>query len=487
SFIFLIVFVFRILFVLNTSSFTGDLAYFHLRHAEHIIKDFKPLFYDDLSYGGRNILYPPLFHYFLAFFSSFLGIDLALKLIPEFFISLLVIVVYLIANEISKDQNAALISALISGFVPLLVRETLNKVASFSLLLPLLFYMLYCFIRIGHDKKYVVQFAILSFLLPLIDPTSFIVLVTLLLYVILLVSESVEVGNIRKETIFFSVFIMLLINFIIYKNVFYKYGLNVLKSSIPKPIFELLYRDVSLLALIYFIGILTLLFGVIGLYYGLFKERKISIYLISSLMLSVLLLTITKFIDFASGLIFIGVSFSILVSLSIKNFFNYLALTKFNSLRNSFFAIIIGLIAVFSIYPSITTAKDNITDSLSKEEIWALVYIKANTPKETTVLSRFDEGHLITSIAERKNVMDSYFLLIDDIEKRFEDIEVLYLTPFTARALELIRKYHITYIYLSESTKKQYGIEDLIYTQDKNCFELSYQNERAKVYKVICE
>ncbi len=485
--IFLSVFFFRLFFVIKTSTYTGDFAYFHLRHVEYILNNPFPLLFDELSYGGKNIIYPPLFHYFLAAFSIFPGLFFAFKILPEILISLLVVLVYLISKEISKDENAALISALISGLVPLLIRETLNKASTYSLFLPLFFLMIYSFIKISDNKKYMAIFVGLSFLLPLIDPSSAILIFTLLLYAILLVSESIEIGNLRKEAIFFSTFIIVLINFAIYNSLFRKYGIDILESNIPKPIFELLYRDVSLLALIYFLGIMTLFLGIFGLYYGLFLERKRSIYLIASLMLTVLLLTTIKFIDFASGLIFIGVSFSILASISIKKFFSFLEMTKFNHLKKLAYSIIVILVVSSSIIPSISIAKDNINDSLAIEEIWALLYIKNSTPKESVILARFDEGHFISAIAERKNVIDSYFLLSDDVEKRFVDVESLYENPFTARALFLIRQYRIDYILLTEKTKQTYGIKELVYTKDKNCFELVYENDKAEVYKVLCK
>ena len=424
----------------------------------------------------------------MGFFVKFIGLNFAFKLIPEILISLLVIVVFLIAKEISKNSNAALISALISGFIPLLFRETLNKVNIYSLFLPIMFYMLYCFIKINDGNRYIIQFVILSILLPLVDPSSMIMLVTLLLYAILLVSESIKIINIRKETIFFSSFVIIIANFIIFRDVFYKYGIEVLKSTIPKSIYESLYREISLLALIYFLGILTLLLGIIGVYHGLFKERRISTFLISSLMLSVLLITITKFIDFANGLLFIGISLAILSSLAISKFFNYLELTKFNHTRKLFYVILISLILIFSVYPSIKIADTNMKMSLSQYDFDALKFLKENTPEDSVVASRYNEGNLITSIANRKNVIDSYFLLTDNVEDKFKEINTLYSTPFIATSKEVIRNENINYIYLSQGTRDEFRITDLVYAkQDKTCFRNFYENDKTKIYQVICK
>lgn len=71
--IILIVFIFNLIFLLKTEFFTGDSAYFNVRYVEHLLENKRPLTYDELSYGGRNVLVAPLFYYILAFFKLFLN------------------------------------------------------------------------------------------------------------------------------------------------------------------------------------------------------------------------------------------------------------------------------------------------------------------------------------------------------------------------------------------------------------------------------
>ncbi|MBI2110684.1 hypothetical protein HYT51_02795, partial [Candidatus Woesearchaeota archaeon] len=84
--LFLVVSLFYFFFAMQTAQFSNDEAYFHLRQVENINSFGKPLLEDNLSYGGREILYPPLFHYFLAFFSIFFPLAFALKFIAAIFI-----------------------------------------------------------------------------------------------------------------------------------------------------------------------------------------------------------------------------------------------------------------------------------------------------------------------------------------------------------------------------------------------------------------
>ena len=64
--IFLVTVVFRLCFAYGIEGFGSDQAYFHQRHIDHILEEKGVLYYDELSYSGRHVLYPPLFHMVMA-------------------------------------------------------------------------------------------------------------------------------------------------------------------------------------------------------------------------------------------------------------------------------------------------------------------------------------------------------------------------------------------------------------------------------------
>lgn len=392
----------------------------------------------------------------------------------------------MITKEITKDENASLISALISAFIPLLMRETLNKASNLSLVLPLMFYALYCFMKINDGNKYVFQFILISIILPFVDPTSMILLFSLIIYAIILYSESIELGNLRKESIFLASFVIIIGNFIVLKNIFYKYGLEVFKLSIPNSVYVTLYRDVSLLALVYFLGIITMLFGFIGVYYSLFKIRRRSIFLISSLMLTVLLILITKFIDFSTGLVFLGIPLSILSGLFISHFFNYLKITKFNHFKDIIYSLIILLIILLSIVPSYQMAEQNIKDSVSNGEIEAFKFLNHNIPEDAIVLTNFKEGNIMSAIAKRRNFMDTYLLLSDDVNERLRVTNLIYTTPFLGILVDQSKKNNINYIYLSKKTELEYNLNGLTSYVETPCFGKLFENDEAKIYQIKC-
>ena len=115
-FIFILTLAFRLYFTFQSDNFCSDDAYFHLRHIESITRgDF--VYYDDLSYGGRYIIYPPIFHLVMALLTF--GNLFLLKLIPEIFLASSVFIVFLLSKDITNNDNVSLISALFSGFCPL--------------------------------------------------------------------------------------------------------------------------------------------------------------------------------------------------------------------------------------------------------------------------------------------------------------------------------------------------------------------------------
>ena len=87
--IFLLVLVFRLFFAFQSEEFNDDNAYFTLRNVESIQQTGKPLFNDELSYGGRQTVFLPLYYYILAAFYSVFG-ELTFKIITSILFSSLI-------------------------------------------------------------------------------------------------------------------------------------------------------------------------------------------------------------------------------------------------------------------------------------------------------------------------------------------------------------------------------------------------------------
>ena len=484
--IFLATLLFNLYFTFQTDTLSLDEGYFHLRVSEQILQKGYAPFFDDLSYGGRIIYYPLFFDYVLAFFMIFLNPILVLKLIPAILISTIVFIVYLLSKYLSQDVRAALFCAMLSGFIPLVFRETLNKASVYTLVLPLVFWYIYFFLRIKEHKKYIFWFIVVSFLLPLTSPNSFFIVIAMLFYVIFLTVESFKMSNIRKEGLVFSLFLILLIEFIIYKKAFLNLGFKVIYQNLPQTVIDQYFTNINLINLMYLIGLLSIVFGVYGIYYSLFVSRKSNIFFISGLILSIFLLLLLKLININSGLLFVGVSFCILSSISFAYFMDYIQKSKFAKFKNLIFGFIFILFILTSFIPSLKEAKAASLESFDPSIIDALKWIDESTPINSTVLAAPEEGYLVLAIAHRKNVVDTNYLLAPNAQIRLSDVQIIYETWVRSRAINLLNKYDVDYILLTDLSRNKYFTKDIKYANDQYCFIKVFSNERTKVYKNNC-
>jgi len=480
--IFLLIFFFRLFFIFQTPHFSDSEAYFTLRNVEHIIQNKFPLFQDPLSYSGRFHLFSPLFYLLLVPF-YLLFKTTALKLLPVIFISSMVFFSYLIALKITKNKTAVFFATISSAFIPVLILKTLNSISIYSLATPLIFYIVFCLITI---KKRINHCIVLSFLLSLLHPIALLLSASLIIYLIIAKIESLKVSRIKKEAILFFIFITLLIQFIIYKKAFLDLALRTIWQNIPLSTLNNYFKNIGVIEAIVSIGALPLIFGVYGTLYGLFKRKKTSVFLISSIIVTTAILLAFKLINLNIGLIFLGSSLAIMSALGYERLFNHLKITKVFYLEKPLKFILILLVFFTLMIPSFFSAQTAIKNAPTNEEIEALEWIKDNTENDEVVLSSAEEGHYITQISKRKNVMDTNFLFIKDIDEIYSDTNIMFTTISEVKALQLLNKYDVTYIYLSERTKEIYNIKELDYIEDRSCFRKVYENSKTKIYKVSC-
>jgi len=203
-----------------------------------------------------------------------------------------------------------------------------------------------------------------------------------------------------------------------------------------------------------------------------------------SLVLTIFLLIWLKMIEPPIGFMFISIILSILFAQFYKLFFEYIKRTQFN-FRRLFLFILIAIFIVTSVIPSINYGYETARYSATNNEIDALKWINANTNKDNVVLATLKGGFLITAVAERKNVVDKKFLLINDAKQRLKDISRIYTTVFETDAVKLLNKYDIKYIFFSLNAKTEYNIEKIPYVEESKCFEIVYDKE-VKIYKSLC-
>ncbi len=457
-FLFLFVLAFRLFFAFKVNHFNSDDAYFHLRQMNYFLENLSFMDYDNLSYGGRFVFYPPFFHAAMGILS--LGSVFMLKLIPELLFAFTTVIVYAIAKDISGNSYSALFAAGLSGFVPMLFSETLNNISIYSFVMPLLLLMLYSLDKLDR-KKYMWIFVLCSFILPLTHASALIFVVACFLYFLITAGGAILPSRVEKEGVLFSVLLIILLEFIIYKKAFLQFGAGMLKENVPSNILADSFRQLVPLDLFVGVGLLPLVLGAFGIYFALLRDKKKISYILGAFTLSILLLASLRLLTISTSLLFLGISMSIFSSTGALRIYEYFSNFKLSFIKRSFAVLLVVLFLILSVSPSFLVAKTGA--QIDSGKIREIDWLIRNTNKDDVVLADVSEGNLISAIAERKTVIDSNFVFAPNPNERAEDMRVVYTTVSEAIALKTLNKYGVDVVYLSDSTRRKYGIINLAY------------------------
>ncbi len=480
--IFLIALSFRFYYAFQTTTFNDDVSYYSLRQAQHISLYGYPIFQDHLSYGGRTIIFTPIFYYILAFFNLFLPIGIVGKVIPNIFASLSVFIIFFISRDLTHNSKIALFSSSVSVFIPVFFSDTVNSVTPYSLVIPLLLSLIYLFIRINKARKYQVYFISILLILLFTHPTAAIFVMGLIIFISIMKLENMKVAKAEMELTIFSAFFLLWFNFLIFKKAFILYGISIIWYNIPSIILANYFSEINILKMVNLIGVIPFFYGIYIVYKYIFKQKNRSIYLVLSFIFAVGILLWFKLIPFRVGLMFLGIFLILLLSVYLKLSLEYLKKTRFIKLENIFIFSLLFAFVTTSFFPSIHYTKQGLENGFSESEISAFQWIHNNLPDTSLILASPDEGHLITAISERKNVIDSNYLFIDNINTLFSDVQDIYSTKYETQAIDLLSKHGITHIYLSPRVKSYYKISSLDYTADNDCFKEIYSDKRNDIH-----
>jgi hypothetical protein len=491
----------RLFLAFSTPNFTYD-SYYDLRQVEHITQTGTPFFEDPYSYGGRELIILPLYHYLTAIFAFFIPLGIAAKLLNNVFFTSLGLVVFLIAQKVSKKQRAALFSAGIAFFLPITFQTH-----SFSPLPFALFCLLFCIYYFicarneQHSKERIYAYTASLIFLTLSSSIASILIITILFYALFSLLEGQKVLQGEKEIILFSLFFFLWIQFLLFKNVFLKEGISFIWKNIPQSILIDYFPALNIQEALFLIGFVPLIAGIFFVYSQLLQEKNKNIFLMVSIVIASFALTALKLIQFNIAIAFTGLALAIIFAPFYDVLVNYYKKSKFMLfeenvnkktkilLRNKRFVRISTIIIIVLLIPSMVIP--SLTFSLqqeipSQEKVDLFTWIQDNTPKSSVIAASVQEGHLISYFSKRKNVIDPQFSLIKDVEARYKNINSIYTTQFQTQAIDITDIYNINYIVLTNSSRKKFEIEQLSY-RTSNCFDLVYNDEKNnKVYSVGC-
>jgi hypothetical protein len=360
----------------------------------------------------------------------------------------------------------------------------MNNVSVYSITIPLMFLAAY-FLMDLENKKSVFYLIILMFLLPFIHSSVFILTFSLIIYLVLIKVGHLKENKSELELILFSIFLTFWIEFLIFKNAFLVHGPAVIWQNVPNIISIFYFTPTNFLEAILKIGLIPLVGGVYVIYRYLFREKDRSIYLMISFAAASAILLWFKLIQPGIALAILGIVLTILFAKSFYLSILYIKKTRLADYKKVLFVLLIFVFVLTSILPSIYFSTDRIDSAVSMDEVKALLWLKTNVPEQATVLAPLSYGYLITAVANRRNVIDPNFLLIQLPEQRIEEVETIYTSLYKTEAVRLLNKYSVDYILFSPKIADEFGIENISFIADEECFKLVYDKD-IKIYKSLC-
>ncbi|MFW6014113.1 MAG: hypothetical protein ACOCQG_02970 [Candidatus Nanoarchaeia archaeon] len=483
--IFFVVLALRLAFAFQTPYFADSESYVVLREIESLKENYWiPLISDELSYGGNEYFVLPVFHYILAFFSLFFPLELVGKIIPNIFASSLVFPLFLFVRNMTRNNNVALFTAFMASFIPLFVIETVNSVSKYSLIVLVFVFLMYLFQQIN-IKKNPVPFIFLLLFYIFTDFSVLVLVLSILLYLLFAWTEGLKIKRREIELILFSVFITVFIYLIFFKDLIIERGVAIIYGNIPVGELELYFGDLNIVSLIVGIGLIPLLSSIIISFMYFSKKKKKSVYLPMSIAFMIAVLLFFKIIPLTDGLIFLGVMAIILFGEALDLLIAYQKKTKFSEYHVFTYFFLFVLFLATSIFPAISAANTAIEQSPQEDFINILENLKKTTPEDSVIVSVPETGSMVAYFAERKNVMDTNYFYGKEVNKRYEDLESLYTSTITIKAIQLMEMYDVDYIVFDEKAKQKYSLSRLSYGGG-DCFPMFEKNNKTKVYQRIC-
>jgi hypothetical protein len=480
--IFLIVLGFRLFFAFQSMNYDYA-AYFNVRQIEHISHTGLPVMNDELSYGGRTLMFMPVFHYILGGFDMFLPGIVVFKILPNLFAASLVFIIYLMAKKLTSNDQVSLFAAFVSGFIPAFVAQTVNSVSSYALAIPLIFLMIY-FIMNMSEMRYVKYFALLIFIAPFASIGVLLLVIGLLFYLVLIRVEGLKQKRVELEVILFGTFFVTWIYFLIFKNAFLEHGISIIWQNAPEAVLSFHFMDISIPGALFSMGLIPVIGGIYIIYRYLFKETDKNIYLLIGFAVSTGLMLWAKLIEPWIGFAFLGIILTLLFCRAFKLLLNYVDKTKFAKHRNNVFLGIFLVVVVTSIIPTYLYTRAVMDDAPSKADMEAFEWLGKYAGEDDVVLATLDEGYLVNYIG-KTNVADNNFMMVENPAQRYNAVKRMYVSQYKTEAVSLLTAYDVKYIVFSEKAKREYSIEGLKYV-DEDCFELVY-DEEVKIYESSCK
>jgi len=449
----------------NENGLIGEEAYFYIGITEQMLDDGLLNVYDQFSYGGREYDYVFPWAVILYLLNLLFGIPLnILSVFLPYTLSILsFILIYFILKSFKftiEQTNIGMLLLIISPTF-LFLSSTSNKY-----ILPFFLSLLAFYLFIHKNEVLKNTSFVVFILLPFFSLTMTLISLFLLLLYIYFYKKG-------DATFFWAIFgsvislsVLGIFFPIISTSPFLDLFLNTSIQKSSEGINPFLMDLISDFGGDLGIGIFSLFLSIIGLFLIWWYKKNVA--LISVSLLFLILLSAKKIEPF----IYLNVFVALLSAIAIME----IAQLKWTSRVMKNFTILVIICGI--VFSSISYINELRSELPNKNIIKSLEFIKGTTPVESTVLSYYKNGFWIESFAKRKTVMDSYFIGANDVEERYKDLQNLFKTRNIDKAMEILKKYEVNYIYVDNAMRQ----ETWKYDEEGFLFLLKYSDNFKKIY-----
>jgi len=441
-------------------------AYYHFRQAEQFKTGYDS--FDELSFGGRPYVYQPTFHFFLAALSimTFLPVETVAPIAVTLLGALTVVVVFFIVRRVFKNDTAALLSAAFLAVTPVFIWKTssntlLTAVDMFLLSLAILFLLK------QEKTKYLIAASVLFLFNPLIG------LLAMCLNIAYCRPNASHrkidsVGNIKGWKWIDFAWLLLFIAFIISSLHFLPAFEKIyISKDLPQDILAAMNENIDISGYLFRVNVFAVGFGIFGLYLARKKVKN---------MLPLLMVLAVSLASLALGVI--ETDRALVYAVLPLSVFAGFGASEVLKRKPQAFGIMLIILAASTLWGFVSLGNLE-WSAIPDSEYAALEWLKNSSSENATILATPIEGHWITYVSRRKNVIDTHLLGATDFTERFDDVMTFYRTDDNGIRDGLIKKYNISYVFYSDRfARSGFSIEKL------NIYAPVYQNGSTVVFKV---
>lgn len=427
-------------FYYGIDEIVGTPTFYHTRIAENILEG---KYYDELSFGGRPMTYPPLFPLFHAAFALILGLNLGGMVFVSLSGALGTCTAYAFSRKYFREDLFALFLVLMPGII-FLNSHISTRAPPIALGILSLYLM--------SEKRYLHSGISLGIAFLFHPESAGIMLIVVLAYV--LSDRGIRIKDILK----FAVPVILVF--------FAWYTPFLAQNGLPQP--NSLHEE--------------------------YRDRRYSLESPAAenflwelgkgyFTLPLLALSAVGLLYSRNNFMRFWFIFGIALALTAERMFFYMlfpaaftavfGLVKVrSSVSRNFCRMLVVFLVVYMAWFGFSRAVALAQDYPVRQQIDAFHWLRDNTPPGAVVLSDWQWGHWISGIAGRKNFVDGYAEYAPDVNTRILELHDFYST------CRVPEGYGISYIYMEDWFAERYGISCL------SGLDAVYDNAGIKVYKV---